>query len=129
MFVLQWSSVTSQWSQCAPIKCRGWKGVILNTDKVKKCASFAIAHETVDIKAKHPLSGNLRSQPDIFICLSTLGDNIIQITRLRLFCFNTLHVNIYFECEKYGIFHISSRKAKQIIQSKGSMQEGHNFIS
>ncbi len=48
----EWSSVTSQKSQCALIKCRGWKGVISNTDKVKKCANFAIAHKTVGYKSK-----------------------------------------------------------------------------
>ncbi len=52
LFVLQWSSVTSQESQCTLIKCRGWKGVISNTDKVKKCTNFAIAHKTMGYKSK-----------------------------------------------------------------------------
>ncbi len=89
-----------------PIKCRGWKGAISNTDKVRKCANFAIAHKTVGYKSKtsylvicmilslrvewhrNTCGFNLWSQPYVFLCHSTLCNNIIQITTLRLFCFN-----------------------------------------
>ncbi len=52
LFVLQWSSVTSQLSQRTLIKSKGWKEVISNTDKVKICANFAIAQKKVGYKYK-----------------------------------------------------------------------------
>ncbi len=58
LFVLQWSSDVTIVTACTDKVYRGWKGVISNTDKVKKCTNFAISHKTVGYKSKI-LYGNL----------------------------------------------------------------------
>ncbi len=69
-------------------------------------------HFTTYPKAKQPEYGDLydvithcgvgrntkgrdqRSKPQVFLCHSTRGDNIIQITRQRMFCF---YIPLFYE--------------------------------